>query len=410
MLNSQQQQGPQTGQTSERAPDALPRNQATDGPVPGASHERLQGRASSVTVAAASLPPGQENECEQRHSVDRGLTIAVAPCILADRIRLEALSLVNRYRVVRTFDIAARCFPERPFKAALTAAQRAVRELKKAGYIQPHITDRRQHVYGLTKKGADWLENRGVEAWASVRRVNDMTNPEHLLWANFIVSCCAVRGLEAQTESELLQSLKQMPRKKGRATPQGLLDVTYTIGAGTKNHKRTLRPDAVAFESGKVTWFEIDRSKRGAEREAALKALYLSVGETLNNRLELEEVVVLAKTERTHQRALTLARACKGSKRDLNNLPEEERALREIGESGIFEVWGKAQGKDGKPVAGVLGYVIVQMLPMWLPKVRIDARNKHSTAGWFSEDYLPYRKPPGYAPWPAPRSPLVAKG
>lgn len=410
MLNSQLQQGHQTGQARERTADALPRNEVTGGPVPAASHKRPQRRASGATVAEASSTPVQEKERKRRHSVDRGLTTVVAPCLLADRIRLEALCLVNRYRVVRTLDIAARCFPERPFKAALTAAQRAVRELKKAGYVQPYITDRRQHVYGLTKKGADWLENRGVEAWASVRRVNDMTNPEHLLWANFVVTCCLVRGLDAQTEAELLHSLKQIPRKKGRAAPQGLLDVTYSIGAGSKNHKRALRPDAIAYESGAATWFEIDRSKRGAEREAALEALYLSVGEKLKNGPVLEEVVVLAKTERTYQRALSLARACQRKARPMNELTEGERALREIDKSGIFEVGGKVSGRDGKSVAVVLGYVIVQMLPMWLPKVRVDARNKHSTAGWFSEDYLPYRKPPGYAPWPAARSPLVAEG
>lgn len=410
MLTSQLQQALQTGQTCEKhAQDVRPR-QAIDGAVPGRAHEGPKGRARTDTVVEVPLPPVQEKEHKRRHGVDRGLTTVVAPCLLADRIRLEALSLVNRYRVVRTFDIAARCFPERPFKAALTAAQRAVRELKKAGYVQPYITDRRQHVYGLTKKGADWLENRGVEAWASVRRVSDMTNPEHLLWANFIVSCCEVRGLEAQTEAELLHSLKQIPRKKGRPAPQGLLNVTYSIGAGSKNHKRALRPDAIAYESGAATWFEIDRSKRGAEREAALTALYLSIGETLNNGLELEEVVVLAKTERTHQRALSLARECQRKSRSLSRLTEGERAIREVGESGIFEVWGKAPGAGGKQVSIVLGYVIVQMLPMWLPKVRIDARNKHSTAGWFSEDYLPYRKPPGLAAWSAPRSPLVAEG
>lgn len=30
-------------------------------------------------------------------------------------------------------------------------------------------------------------------------------------------------------------------------------------------------------------------------------------------------------------------------------------------------------------------YVIIQLLPIWLPKVRIDASDTHSLSGWFRE-------------------------
>jgi hypothetical protein len=51
---------------------------------------------------------------------------------------------------------------------------------------------------------------------------------------------------------------------------------------------------------------------------------------------------------------------------------------------------------------------MIQLLPVWLPKVRIDASNTHSLAGWFNENYLPYRKAQGEGSWPKLTSPLSA--
>ena len=62
-------------------------------------------------------------------------------------------------------------------------------------------------VYGITERGAAWLEERDVDAAASVRRVTDMTNPEHRLWAQFLTLCSEARGLAAMAEQELLQVL-----------------------------------------------------------------------------------------------------------------------------------------------------------------------------------------------------------
>jgi hypothetical protein len=65
--------------------------------------------------------------------------------------------------------------------------------------------------------------------------------------------------------------------------------------------------------------------------------------------------------------------------------------------------------EDGRTqlVDTLVGYIIVQLLPIWLPKVRIDASNTHSLAGWFDENYLPYRKPPGESKWMQAKSPLL---
>jgi len=53
------------------------------------------------------------------------------------------------------------------------------------------------------------------------------------------------------------------------------------------------------------------------------------------------------------------------------------------------------------------GNVIVQELPVWLPKVRLDGRGEWPMRGWFDENYLPYRRPSVMPPWLRPASPLL---
>jgi hypothetical protein len=330
----------------------------------------------------------------------------VSPLRLRDATVFRALSALNRFRVIRTFDLAALCGPERPFKAALTAAQKSMRGLKKAGLVHWYRTDRQQHVYGLTKKGADLLHERGVEASSSVRRVSDMTNPEHMLWASFIAVCCEVRGLTAMTEAEFLRELNRGKGKDDKLV-QGLLNVSVSVGKSEA--KRLLRPDLVAYEPDGATWFEIDRSKRGSAREASLSALFSKVGASMLDGRPLKRVVVLAKTDRILGRAMALARGkLETAENRLAN--QSSRVLRELG-SGVFEVFGLVWTKtsDGGNLLRerTLGYVIVQMLPIWLPKVRIAPEDEYSTAGWFSENYLPYCRPRALGAWPAPRSPFL---
>lgn len=332
--------------------------------------------------------------------IDRGLVATIPPNELRHAIRFRALSLANRFRVIRTIDVAIACFPERPYKAALTAAQRAMRAMTKEKLLQRYRTDRFQHVYGLTVAGARWLDDHGVDAAQSVRRVADMSNPEHSLWMHFVTLACEARGLVAQTESEALQHLNR-DRAEGCAVKQGFV----TVLAGSK--KRILRPDVISYEPDGVTWHEIDRSKRGADREAALSALTRRVGSNLVTGDVLRRVVVHAKTERILKRALSILREQEKAS-DRPHAPGE-RTFREIND-GIFEVCIEVEQRRPDGRIGIenrcVGHVIVLLIPTWLPKVRLDAKNKHPLSGWLGENYLPYRRPDALGAWPMPTSPL----
>src|SRR3546814_19161887 len=84
-----------------------------------------------------------------------------------------------------------------------------MRGMARDGLVQEYITDRHQHIYALTRAGAQWLNERtGGQAAASTRHASELTNPEHALYENFITICCEQRGLTAQPERELLEGLK----------------------------------------------------------------------------------------------------------------------------------------------------------------------------------------------------------
>ena len=359
------------------------------------------GKTSSLALAAddTALP----------RQMARGLAASISSTKLKQGIWLRALLTANRFRVIRTIDIAVCCFAERPFKAALVAAQRGVRGMVKAELLKRYRTDRFQTVYGLTQRGVDWLEDAGFEAQSSVRRVSDMTNPEHRLWAQFWTLACEARGLTAMTEQELLQHLNK-DSKPDQPLVQGLLTVTSTQGSKTRTIQ--LRPDAVATENGKsggTIWLEVDRSKRGSDREASLAALASAVGRTLKDGTTLRRVVIFCKTERIRKRAVAVVNALARAK-NAEILISGRRHFRET-EPGCFEVWTALESKlaNGRSrlVDALAGHVIIQLLPIWLPKVRIDASNTHSLAGWFEENYLPYRRPEGTGSWGAMASPLL---
>ena len=330
---------------------------------------------------------------------------------LRERIRTRILTALDRLRVLRTLDVTALCFADREFKPALVAAQRAIRGLKKDGLINPYLTDRRQTVYGLTKKGAQWLESRDILAAGSVRRVSEMTNPEHLLWSNFTVLACEARGLSAQTESELL-----------RRKPSELLTVREFGGrVNAPTREWQICPDAVADEEDGLTWFELDRSKRGPERVAKLVGLLRAVGRPFGDS-HIRRVVVLAKTQRTFQAALN---AVQNAGMLVTARPAEENLerpgtvffhiLTPASEHGphVFAVYGDKQrhGHDGRTqtVTRLRGHVIVQMLPLSLARFRIDPRNRENRVEWFSNGFLPYFRPEEMqvGTWASPDTPLL---
>lgn len=352
-------------------------------------------------------PVVEQTACPRK--VARGLAATVSTTKLKNTIWLRALVMANRFRVFRTIDISVNCFAERPYKAALTAGQRAVRGMVKAELLKRYRTDRFMTVYGLTQRGVDWLEDAGHEASSSVRRVSDMTNPEHRLWAQFWTLACEARGLSAMTEQELLQHLNK-GNKPDQPLIQGLLTVTTTQGNKTRTIQ--LRPDAIATEmdeSGGTIWLEVDRSKRGSDREASLSALASSVGRILKDGSRLRRVVIFCKTERIRKRALAVLNSL-AKANNAEVLIAGRRHFREL-EPGTYAIWTALESKleDGRTelVDTLLGHVIIQLLPIWLPKVRIDVTNTHSLAGWFGENYLPYRRPEGCGDWGAVGSPLL---
>lgn len=359
-----------------------------------------------VLQGAATAHPVVPLERALSKPLERGLSAHIHSRTLQDRIRLRTLTMADRFRVIRTVDVAVHCFPERGYKASLTGAQRAMRSMVKAELLRRYRTDRFQTVYGLTQRGAAWLEERGIQASASVRRVSDMRNPEHRLWAQFFTLCCEARGLIAMTEQELLQQLNK-GAEPGDTMIQGLLCVRVEAGQGVRT--LALRPDAVATEPDGLTWFEVDRSARGADRAASLRALALSMGRQTMLERPLKRVVVLTRSARIHNRVTATLRDLATQSKDFS-LAEGRRQLIEVA-PGLFEVWMTFEQKlsDGRArlVDVLAGHVIVQALPTWLPKVRLDGRDGHSTEGWFHENYLPYARPASLGSWPLPLSPLI---
>lgn len=340
-------------------------------------------------------------------AVTRGITNLLPSRSLQDSIWCRSLMLAHRFRVIRTIDIAVNCFAERPFKAALSAAQRAVRGMVKAKLLKRYRTDRFMTVYGLTQGGADWLATHDIEASASVRRVGDMSNPEHRLWAQFLTLCSEARGLPAMTEQELLRAL-ELRRSSSDAPVRGLLTVTEH-SLGRRNRTLHLRPDAVCFEDDGLTWLEVDRSARGSGRASSLRALVLRIGEMTHAGVPLRRVVVYTRTERIRNRVLaTLRSICVQTSGDA--LVEGRRQLKSL-TPARFETWRTVlqpqEGGRSRLVDILCGEVMVQALPVWLPRVRMDGRGDITTQGWLHENYLPYVRLTPMAYWPTLRSPLL---
>lgn len=362
-------------------------------------------RDDTATQNSCSLSTDGE-EAPPPRTPSRGLAADISTTQLKQSIWIRALLTANRFRVIRTIDIAVCCFHERPYKAALTAAQRAMRGMVKAELLRRYRTDRFQTVYGLTQKGVDWLDEAGHDASSSVRRVSDMTNPEHRLWAQFWVLSCEARGMQAQTEQEFLQLLNK-GIKPGGTLVQGLLKVTTKRGkrAGTIQ----LRPDATCLENDGTTVLEADLSKRGNDREASLAAEVSAIGRVLNDGTVFRRVVILCKTERIRKRAVAVLEGLVEANNHEVLIAGRRHFL--ASEPGTYAVWAALESKlsDGRTelVDTLVGHVIIQLLPIWLPKVRIDASNTHSLAGWFGENYLPYKRPTSMQAWTAGKSPLL---
>lgn len=365
---------------------------AIQGPAPSGAADHAPVTAGNVSQALTTV-----------NTPNKGLAARVHSRTLQERIRIEALMLAHRFRVIRTIDVAVACFRERPFKAALAAAQRAMRGMvTKDELMRRYRTNRYQTVYGLAARGVEFLAQHDLQATASVRRVSDMSNPEHRLWAQFLTLCCEARGLTAYTEQELLLLLAAQ-----EVPAQGLLGVSVRMNRGEK--RLELRPDLVGVEPDGVCWYEVDISPRSADRVASLKALVLAMGRNTRLGGPLRRVIVLTRTPRIQNRVLATLDALVRDSKDFS-LMEGRRVLVPCG-PGAYEVIRTQEEVlgDGRTrlVDSIAGHVIVQPLPVWLPKVRMDGRGGHAVEGWFDENYLPYRRLPSMQAWPVPSSPLL---
>ncbi len=112
------------------------------------------GTTAPAPVGNASLPR------TSRGTLRRGLSNQLSTDQLQVRSWTIALSLAKPLQVIRTLDVAVACYPERPFKTALGAAQRAVRGMVKADLLRRYKTARSQTTYGLTARGVAWLAER----------------------------------------------------------------------------------------------------------------------------------------------------------------------------------------------------------------------------------------------------------
>ena len=135
----------------------------------------------------------------------------------------------------------------------------------------------------------------------------------------------------------------------------------------------------------------------------------LAVGAQTTLGQPLRRVVVFSRTHRIHQRVLaTLDGLVKDSA--AVGLMEGRRQLKSV-DTSCYEVHQTVEVKllDGRSLLQdrLAGHVIVQELPIWLPRVRLDGRGDWSMRGWFDDNYLPYRRPAAMALWPRPKSPLL---
>lgn len=323
-------------------------------------------------------------------------------------IRLRVLRVTNRFRQVRSIDVAAALFPEREFKAALSAAQRAMGRLVRDRMLTRYRSLSGQTYYGLAKRGADLLRENAADnppdgqAEPSASRACEKTNPEHSLWCAFAVACCEARGMAAFAEREL------QPRFAAGIDSPRRFPLVY---AGDDGRRKGLMPDVVALEreGNSLVWFEIDRSGRGSARLDDLVGLVKKLGTYVDmgdgsTRL-LRRVVVWCKTlgilrrNRTHLTGKVMLKRGPVPRVRIGN--SDEPALRHRGDD-VYDLLKDVEVTlpNGyvQIETRVVGQIHLQLLPTHLPGYSY----RHGKAkGWFDDGSLPYRLPG--AEWPALR-------
>jgi hypothetical protein len=367
----------------------------------------------------AVCPPQQSRQQSPSRQVERGLTKYVHASILRQKIEFRALMCLNRFRYVRAIDIAIDCFAERPYAAARHAARLAIRGLVKSGYALKYRTKRHHTIYALTAAGARRLveaSNSGIDARSSIRSAANLTNPEHLLWANFTVLACEARGVHALTESEVMRELNVGTKKIPQAV-QGLLTVKarrkVVYADDDQPTKVHLRPDALAFEDDGLVWFEIDATKRSETRRARLLALLRALGTQIpllrtsaqsrgSNHTLIRIVVLTLEPAMLERLRSLLSQEVNESARRILTVDSGHTRLSEV-EPDTYAVWRAVYKEDGTEQVDVcVGHIVLQLAPTWLPNYQGSDPIKSKPRGWFEENYLPYRRVASLPTWAAP--------
>ena len=352
--------------------------------TPKGIHSTSANTGSAVTPTPTSRPPPAFDHT------------AGTPREAQARIRLTVLRVANRFRQVRMLEVAAALAPEREYKAALSAAQRAVGRLVADKQLTRYRSLSGQTYYGLTKRGADFLRDRAKsdedsDALASASRACEKTNPEHALWAAFTVLGCEARGMPAQTEVEFAR----------RFAATQLKNRTFPLSYAADDGKRKgLMPDAISVvDQAGVVWFEIDRSARGSARCRDLKGLVDQIGTLVNlgngKRAVLRKVVVLCKTPGILRRDRTYLT---GSVRlKTGELAPRIRAGGDLASgisprgSDVFDIHKDVvvTVADGAKLTRtvIVGQVHLQLLPTHLSSYTYK---DGAAKGWFDDGSLPF--------------------
>jgi DNA-binding MarR family transcriptional regulator len=353
-------------------------------------------------MSRTTIPPAQSQPTSVRHRVSFDHTIGHPEAVAAAN-RLNALKVLARFKQARALDIAAALFPDRGFKAALSATQRTLHRLRADKHVTRYLSDSRRVFYALTTKGARILRDAASEgggdgsAQATAHRASEKTNPEHALWSAFAAISCEARGLRAWTETELKPRF--LKKVRGSRSPKRTFPCVYESGKMEKG----LMPDALAVSDNDpafgAVWFEIDRSARGSARLDDLKALVQCLGNVISigdgEVRMLRKVVVLCKTPtnlRRNRSYLTgrvgdLPRLRLPTNRSVPAIVEREN------EPGVFDVYRENEGN----LPYLAGQLHMQLLPTHLSSYRYT---DGPPQGWFDDGSLPYREPD--AAWPEP--------
>lgn len=349
-----------------------------------------------------TIPAAQPQPAPKRHRVSFDHTIG-HPEAVATANRLNTLKVLARFRQARALDIAAALFPNRGFKAALSATQRTLHGLRADKYVTRYLSDSRRVFYALTTKGARVLRDAASEgcgdgsAQATAHRACEKTNPEHALWSAFAVIACEARGLRAWTEAELKPRF--LKKSRGARSATRTFPCVYKSG----KVKKGLMPDALAVSDNAtefgVVWFEIDRSARGSTRLDDLKELVQRLGKAISigdgEARTLRKVVVLCKTPNIlrRNRSFLMGRTSTGDPRlRLDHDRGAPSLVEREDEPGIFDFY-----RDGTHQPKVVGQLHLQMLPTHLSSY---SYTDGPARGWFDDGSLPYREPD--AAWPEP--------